>query len=158
MISSRTGFGIGDTIFRFVDTYHNTNTTPSLRAVPRTLVLHPSRQTTNIVIQSTTAVMLINICLWLSTYATAVRIVFVIMIALSPCSSFTPRCPQPQLIMLHIQPTNSILPRRTISPVHLFRDLVGDDEEDLRADIVVIREQLGMEAFLKVDDRLCVIK
>ena len=118
-------------------------------------VLQPSRrEVTNIVIQSTTAVMLFNICLRLSSYTAAVRIVFVIMIALSACSSFTPRCQQTQLTMLHTQPTSSILPR----PVYLFRELISDDEEDLRADIAVIREQVGLEAFLRVDDRLCVIK
>jgi hypothetical protein len=140
-----------DRRYEFLTRQHITKYHPAtIRAV-----LQPSRrEVTNIVIQSTTAVMLFNICLRLSSYTAAVRIVFVIMIALSACSSFTPRCQQTQLTMLHTQPTSSILPR----PVYLFRELISDDEEDLRADIAVIREQVGLEAFLRVDDRLCVIK
>jgi hypothetical protein len=42
--------------------------------------------------------------------------------------------------------------------LHLFRELLSDDEEDLRADIAVIKEQDGLDDFLKQDDRLCVIK
>lgn len=40
----------------------------------------------------------------------------------------------------------------------LFRELISDDEEDLRADIVTIQKQEGLDDFLKVDNRLCVIK
>lgn len=40
----------------------------------------------------------------------------------------------------------------------LFKELISDDGEDLRADITVIKKQDGFDNFLKVDDRLCVIK
>ena len=43
-------------------------------------------------------------------------------------------------------------------PLHLFRELISDDEEDLRADISVIEKQDGLDDFLNVDDRICVIK
>ena len=48
--------------------------------------------------------------------------------------------------------------RLSTSSLYLFRELISNDEEDLRADIAVIREQVGLDEFLKVDDRLCVIK
>ena len=41
---------------------------------------------------------------------------------------------------------------------NLFRELISDREEDLRADIQVIKKQDGLDSFLEVDDRLCVIK
>ena len=74
------------------------------------------------------------------------------------CLSFSPR-PQPQLVMMFpTQPSSAIQPRRNISPLSLFRELISDDEEDLRADIAAIREQAGLDEFLKLDERICVIK
>ena len=43
-------------------------------------------------------------------------------------------------------------------PRQLFRELISDDQEDLRTDISTIIKQDGLDEFLKVDDRLCVIK
>mmetsp|Transcript_40924 Transcript_40924/g.85978 ORF Transcript_40924/g.85978 Transcript_40924/m.85978 type:complete len:223 (-) Transcript_40924:1092-1760(-) len=40
----------------------------------------------------------------------------------------------------------------------VFRELVLDDEEDLRTDIAVIKKADGLDNFLNQDDRLCVIK
>jgi thiol-disulfide isomerase/thioredoxin len=48
--------------------------------------------------------------------------------------------------------------RRKKSNLSLFRELVGDDEEDLRAAISTIVKQDGLEKFLQSDKRLCVIK
>mmetsp|Transcript_27401 Transcript_27401/g.65138 ORF Transcript_27401/g.65138 Transcript_27401/m.65138 type:complete len:182 (-) Transcript_27401:910-1455(-) len=45
---------------------------------------------------------------------------------------------------------------RTVS--HLFKDLVVDHEDDLRADIVSIQKKEGLESFLDKDERLCIIK
>jgi thiol-disulfide isomerase/thioredoxin len=42
--------------------------------------------------------------------------------------------------------------------LHFFHDLVLDDDEDLRTDIVTIDEQTGLDVFLRHDERLCVIK
>eukprot|EP00569_Conticribra_weissflogii_P003956 CAMPEP_0171344168 /NCGR_PEP_ID=MMETSP0878-20121228/18814_1 /TAXON_ID=67004 /ORGANISM="Thalassiosira weissflogii, Strain CCMP1336" /LENGTH=215 /DNA_ID=CAMNT_0011847293 /DNA_START=182 /DNA_END=829 /DNA_ORIENTATION=- len=39
-----------------------------------------------------------------------------------------------------------------------FSDLISDDDEDLRPRIDTIAKQQGLENFLKVDDRLCLIK
>jgi len=43
-------------------------------------------------------------------------------------------------------------------PRHIFRDLISDDEDDLRADITVIKKQDGLDEFLSADDRICVVK
>lgn len=48
--------------------------------------------------------------------------------------------------------------RRKRSNLSLFRELISDDEEDLRPAISTIVKQDGMEKFLQADDRLCVIK
>ncbi len=60
--------------------------------------------------------------------------------------------------MMWHQQSISFQQRRYTSQLPLFRELISNDEEDLRADIAVIREQVGLDEFLKVDDRLCVIK
>ena len=74
------------------------------------------------------------------------------------CLSFSPP-PQPQLVMMfYTLPSNAIQPRRNITPLSLFRELISDDDEDLRADIAAIREQAGLDEFLKLDERICVIK
>jgi hypothetical protein len=51
-----------------------------------------------------------------------------------------------------------IPPTTTITQLHFFHDLVLDDDEDLRTDIVTIDDQAGLESFLRYDTRLCVIK
>jgi thiol-disulfide isomerase/thioredoxin len=48
--------------------------------------------------------------------------------------------------------------RRHIAGLALFRELISDDEEDLRADVSVIVKQAGLNTFLQADDRICVIK
>ena len=73
---------------------------------------------------------------------------------MTQCQSFTSRS---QLI----PPSASCRPLahwENSSSRYLFRELISDDEEDLRADIAVIRKQDGLEQFLRVDDRLCVVK
>jgi hypothetical protein len=83
-------------------------------------------------------------------------IVIIMACTLSACNSFSLRS-QPQCMMWH-QQSISFQQRRYTSQLPLFRELISNDEEDLRADIAVIREQVGLDEFLKVDDRLCVIK
>lgn len=51
---------------------------------------------------------------------------------------------------------NNIL--SSVGERRLFRELISDDQEDLRTDISTIIKQDGLDEFLKVDDRLCVIK
>lgn len=46
----------------------------------------------------------------------------------------------------------------TTTQLYFFHDLVLDDDEDLRTDIVTIDEESGLDIFLKKDERLCVIK
>ena len=48
--------------------------------------------------------------------------------------------------------------RRIATVLPLFRELISNDDEDLRADVSTIVKQDGLEDFLKSDDRLCVIK
>ena len=83
-------------------------------------------------------------------------IVIIMACTLSACNSFSLRS-QPQCMIWH-QQSISFQQRRYTSQRPLFRELISNDEEDLRADIAVIREQVGLDEFLKVDDRLCVIK
>eukprot|EP00571_Detonula_confervacea_P001167 CAMPEP_0172315184 /NCGR_PEP_ID=MMETSP1058-20130122/24341_1 /TAXON_ID=83371 /ORGANISM="Detonula confervacea, Strain CCMP 353" /LENGTH=171 /DNA_ID=CAMNT_0013029211 /DNA_START=298 /DNA_END=814 /DNA_ORIENTATION=+ len=53
----------------------------------------------------------------------------------------------------------SVIQRKSnYHPRHLFHELISDEEEDLRAEITAIKKQDGFDDFLKVDDRLCVIK
>jgi len=47
---------------------------------------------------------------------------------------------------------------KPLTDLQLFKDLVGDHEDDLRADIVSIQKREGLESFLEKDERLCVIK
>ena len=54
-------------------------------------------------------------------------------------------------------PTSRIVQRKT-TQLPLFRDLISDDDEDLRAKISAIVKQEGLEKFLETDNRLCVIK
>ena len=42
--------------------------------------------------------------------------------------------------------------------LRLFKDLVVDHEDDLRADIISIEKKEGLESFLDKDERLCVVK
>lgn len=48
--------------------------------------------------------------------------------------------------------------RRKTTARTLFRELITDDDEDLRADISTVAKEDGLESFLQADDRLCVIK
>eukprot|EP00804_Cyclotella_cryptica_P010734 CCRYP_005512-RA/>CCRYP_005512-RA protein AED:0.02 eAED:0.02 QI:192/1/1/1/0.5/0.33/3/1284/188 len=48
--------------------------------------------------------------------------------------------------------------RMKASRLPVFRELITDDQEDLRADISVIIKQDGLNRFLQADHRLCVIK
>lgn len=76
--------------------------------------------------------------------------------SITKCHSFTPSS---YYHLIH-QPQASAIQRTyyPIRPRHLFREFISDEEEDLRADIAVIKKQEGLDDFLKVDDRLCVIK
>ena len=56
------------------------------------------------------------------------------------------------------QKNNAIQRKNSGFTLPLFRELVTDEDEDLRADISIIRRQEGLDDFLKMDDRLCVIK
>ena len=107
----------------------------------------------------TTVVMQFNSYLRPHAFVAAVRIVIMMACTLSMCLSFSPP-PQPQLVMMvHTTlPSNAIQPRRNITPLSLFREFISDDDEDLRADIAAIREQAGFDEFLKLDERICVIK
>lgn len=49
-------------------------------------------------------------------------------------------------------------PVRRTTQLHFFHDLVLEDDEDLRTDIVTIDDQAGLESFLRYDTRLCVVK
>lgn len=93
-----------------------------------------------------------------SPYAAAVGIVIIMAFTLSVCHSFSTLLQSQRVMLQSKQPSNIFQPRRCISPLPLFRELISDDEEDLRTDIAAIREQSGLEAFLKADDRICVIK
>lgn len=88
--------------------------------------------------------------------ACAIRIVIMMACTMSACHSFTSSS-LPVHMMCHEQ-SISFQRRLSTSSLYLFRELISNDEEDLRADIAVIREQVGLDEFLKVDDRLCVIK
>jgi len=59
---------------------------------------------------------------------------------------------------MHNNILSSVGERRRPWPRQLFRELISDDQEDLRTDISTIIKQDGLDEFLKVDDRLCVIK
>ncbi|KAL7463021.1 hypothetical protein ACHAXS_003393, partial [Conticribra weissflogii] len=48
--------------------------------------------------------------------------------------------------------------RNDDSRLNVFRDLVSDDDEDLRPRIATIAKQQGLDDFLRADDRLCLIK
>lgn len=72
---------------------------------------------------------------------------------ITTCHSFTPT---PHNLIHH--PCTAIQRRSNSYPLNIFRELISDDEQDLRADITVIEKQDGFDDFLKVDDRLCVIK
>jgi len=63
-------------------------------------------------------------------------------------------------IRIVISPTTTIqtTAAATTTQLYFFHDLVLDDDEDLRTDIVTIDEQSGLDIFLKQDERLCVIK
>jgi thiol-disulfide isomerase/thioredoxin len=70
-----------------------------------------------------------------------------------------PLCCQSFTTTQELHPT--ISKRRNTSSSHLqmiFRELVSNDEDDLRVDIASIQKKDGLEKFLKQDDRLCVIK
>ena len=75
---------------------------------------------------------------------------------ITKCHSFSPTSSQHRLI--HQQRINANQRRSTYSPRSLFKELISDADEDLRADIAVIKKQEGLDEFLKVDNRLCVIK
>ncbi|KAL7446499.1 hypothetical protein ACHAXM_010214 [Skeletonema potamos] len=70
-----------------------------------------------------------------------------------------PQCCQSFTLTQELHPTLS--ERRNTSSSHLqmiFRELISNDEDDLRVDIASIKKKDGLEKFLKEDDRLCVIK
>ena len=91
------------------------------------------------------------------SFAAVGLIVVMTACAISACHSFAP--PQRmQQMMMSLRQSTAIQRIRNTSPLPLFRELISDDEEDLRADIAVIKEQVGLDNFLKVDDRICVIK
>lgn len=54
--------------------------------------------------------------------------------------------------------TSKAYVRRKTTVLPLFRELISDDEEDLRPKISTIVKQDGLESFLQADNRLCVIK
>lgn len=74
-----------------------------------------------------------------------------------PCHSFT-FPPSPRSRYLNFESVASQRKRIKFCPRPLFRELITDDEEDLRAEITAIKKQDGLDEFLKIDDRLCVIK
>ena len=93
-----------------------------------------------------------------SSLATAACLL--VLSSITTCNSFTvPN--EPSKCPINHHRSDTTIQRRPIvvpPPLHLFRELLSDDEEDLRADIAVIKEQDGLDDFLKQDDRLCVIK
>eukprot|EP00985_Skeletonema_marinoi_P034801 scaffold44931_cov212-Skeletonema_marinoi.AAC.4 len=86
---------------------------------------------------------------------TAAAAVCIIILASVPqcCQSFT-------TTMHEVHPTISISKRRNASQQlqMIFRDLVSNDEIDLRVSITSIEKKDEFEKFLQEDDRLCVIK
>ena len=81
-------------------------------------------------------------------------VAYIIMVhTIKTCHSFTPTSHR----LVHHQATTTQR-KSNVYPRSLFRELIMDDEEDLRADITVIKKTDGLDNFLKEDDRLCVIK
>ena len=76
------------------------------------------------------------------------------------CYSSTVPNPAQIQIKSNYKSNTAILERRVMHapPLHLFRELLLDDEEDLRTDIAKTEEQFGLDEFLMRDNRLCVIK
>mmetsp|Transcript_12354 Transcript_12354/g.19983 ORF Transcript_12354/g.19983 Transcript_12354/m.19983 type:complete len:207 (-) Transcript_12354:517-1137(-) len=81
-------------------------------------------------------------------------VAYIIMVnTIKTCHSFIPTSHR----LVHHQATTTQR-KSNVYPRSLFRELIMDDEEDLRADITVIKKTDGLDNFLKEDDRLCVIK
>lgn len=89
-------------------------------------------------------------------YATVVVAYFAIHSSINSCHAFTRSPAHHHLAHRHRHTAIERKADRHTRP--LFRELISDDEEDLRADIVAIQKQEGLDDFLKVDNRLCVIK
>lgn len=71
----------------------------------------------------------------------------IIMVALIPtCHSFTK-----SICAHHVHNTYS-------TQRYLFSEFVSNDDEDLRPNIICIEKQSGLDEFLNIDDRMCVIK
>ena len=83
------------------------------------------------------------------------RTLLVATIACIKCHAFAPSSHH-HSAQIHV--CNKAVRKGNHHPRHLFRELITEDEEDLRADIAVIKKQDGLDDFLKVDDRLCVVK
>ena len=74
--------------------------------------------------------------------------------------SSLPQCCQSFTTTIHhheLHPTRS-KPRNASHLQMIFRELVSNDEIDLRVNITSIQKKDGLEKFLHEDDRLCVIK
>lgn len=90
----------------------------------------------------------------LHTCMIAIIAYIIVVHPIPTCRSFTPS----SHYLVHHQGRAIQRRRSSCYPRPLFRELLSNEEEDLRADISVIKRQDGLDNFLKVDDRLCVIK
>lgn len=93
-----------------------------------------------------------------SFFATTFEFIWWLCTIIPNCHSFTPTNSYHTYIENHGASGTIFQRNDKLIPLHLFRELISDDEEDLRADISVIQKQDGLDEFLNVDDRTCVIK
>ena len=93
-----------------------------------------------------------------SFFATTFAYIWWLCTVIPNCHSFTPTNSYHTYIENHGASGTIFQRYDKLIPLHLFRELISDDEEDLRADISVIEKQDGLDEFLNVDDRICVIK
>ena len=82
-------------------------------------------------------------------------IAYILPITVTNCTSFT--CRTSFATSMNIAKQRTIA-AATTTQLYYFHDLVLDDDEDLRTDIVTIDEKSGLDIFLKQDERICVIK
>lgn len=81
-------------------------------------------------------------------------VAFIVVNSISKCHAFATS----SYYVMHHKAATTSQRKSNYYPLPLFRELITDDDNDLRADIAVIKKQDGLDDFLKVDDRLCVIK
>lgn len=76
------------------------------------------------------------------------------LITITKCQSFTS---SPCHLVRHQHQAVSIR-KGNYQALRIFHGLVSDEEEDLRAEIATIKKKDGLDDFLNIDDRLCLIK